>query len=209
MPKYFILLCYFFCSNVIAQTLKFDVVASYSIKNSKITDTSTVFGVSTNSNYFMRIINNPNGSQSALVYDISLLKQYNYNIKPAVSEIGETTFNFEYIASRNFKRSKNGKYDFEFKSVSTTDSIENVKLKCLSDIDNRKETKKYDLQIKKSDVNYFYLFRAACMHALEFLPNFNYENPGIVTSCVSEKNSSVFNLITFEDANLSVTIPSN
>ena len=209
MPKYFILLFYFFCSNAIAQTLKFDVVASYSIKNSKFTDTSTVFGVSTNSNYFMRITNNPNGSQSALVYDISLLKQYHYNIKPVASEIGETVFNFEYIDQRNFKRSKNGKYDFEFKSVSTTDSIENVKLKCLSDINNRKETKKYDLQIKKSDVNYFYLFRAACMHALEFLPNFNYENPGIVTSCVSEKNSSVFNLITFEDANLSVTIPSN
>ena len=50
--------------------------------NSKFTDTSTVFGVSTNSNYFMRITNNPNGSQSALVYDISLLKQYHYNIKP-------------------------------------------------------------------------------------------------------------------------------
>lgn len=209
MPKYFILLFYFFCSNAIAQTLKFDVVASYSIKNSKFTDTSTVFGVSTNSNYFMRITNNPNGSQSALVYDISLLKQYHYNIKPVASEIGETVFNFEYIDQRNFKRSKNGKYDFEFKSVSTTDNIENVKLQCLSSIENRKETKKYDLQIKKSDVNYFYLFRVACMHALEFLPNFNYENPGIVTSCVSEKNSSVFNLIKFEDANLSVTLPSN
>ncbi len=102
-----------------------------------------------------------------------------------------------------------GTYNFEFKNLSTNDSLENVKLKVFILKKGKQRKILIYIKYKKSDVNYFYLFRVACMHALEFLPNFNYENPGIVTSCVSEKNSSVFNLITFEDANLSVTIPSN
>jgi hypothetical protein len=210
MPKYFIVTFFFFCSNLIAQTLKFDVVASYSIKNSKRSDVQTVFGISSNNNFAMRIFNEANGSQSAVVYNLSMLKQYSYKIKPIFTETGETVFNFESTGTRNFNNSHLlGTFKFEFKNLSSNDSLDDVKLKIISKKEFKDKITEFDIKYKKSEKNYFYLFRIACMHALEFLPNFDYEKPGIVTSCVSRKDSYEFNLITFEDANLSVTIPSN
>ena len=117
------------------------------------------------------------------------------------------TYSFVYIKTRTFERPHVKKKYFDFRIISYQDNIETVKMIVYKNKSKSKIESAIDLQILKSEVNFFPLFRFACLHGLEFFTELNYLNGGLVTGCISQKGSKIATLKAFLEVNLELTIP--
>ncbi len=190
-----------------SQTLKFDVMTTYSIqKDNKVVESSAC-GISSNQNYILKIVNVNDGGQIARVYDLKNLKVYEFEMEDVNSEDGTNKHKFTYINSRSLNRSPIGKICFDFQYISTENEVETVKLIFYKNRSKTKKSSSLKLQILKSEIDLFHLFRFSCVHPLEFIREINYVNPGLVTNCTSENGLANYTLKAFEEINLEITLP--
>lgn len=199
-------------TTLFGQTLKFDVMVTYSISQNGTLSERNTYGMSTNDNYIMRVLNNHDGSQSAHVYDLKSLKRYEFQLIEEKPNNGNTTHKFAHLNTFAYNdyfphsaAAKNAHFNFE--NVSVENNIETVKLIFYKNKSKTKTSRTFELKILNSELNLFPLFRFTCLHPWEFTTELNYEKPGLVTSAVSDNGLEKYTLKSFEATNLELSLP--
>jgi len=207
MKRFFLILFLSSFCLVFGQKLKFDVMVQYSVSNENSTFERSCYGISSNENYLMQIINQYDGQQVAKVYDLKSLKSHEFNITESKSENDIKNYKFTYSKTHAFERRIAGNIYFDFQSVSIIENIETVKLSLYKNKSKTKIINSFELKIIKSEVNLFPLFRFTCLHPSEFITELSYAGSGLVTNCISENGLRNCTLKTFGEANFELTIP--
>ncbi len=207
MKRFFLILFLSPFCLVFSQKLKFDIMAQYSISNENSTFERSCYGISSNDNYLMQIINQYDGQQVAKVYDLKSLKSHEFIITESKSENDIKNYEFTYSKTLAFERKIAGNVYFDFQSVSIIENIETVKLSLYKNKSKTKIINSFELKIIKSELNLFPLFRFTCLHPSEFITELSYAGSGLVTNCTSENGLKNYTLKTFEEANIELTIP--
>jgi hypothetical protein len=189
------------------QKLNFDVMAQYSCTYDNSTNDRIAYAITTNDNYFMRILNYPEGLQVANVYDIKALKEHVYIFTESMDENGVKKYKFTHTRSLRFVRSPGRTIYFDFTNVSNIDNFEMVKLNFYKNKSKTKISDSLELKIIKSELNLFRLYRFICLHPKEFITELNYSGGGLVTKCVSNNGTITDTLKAFGEVNFEVTIP--
>ena len=210
MKKLAILFLLISITTAFCQTLKFDIMAKYSTKAKTYSAENSIYGISTNSNYFMRVLNSPNGNQTAIIFDLESFKKHEYNIRETKLKDNSVAIKFVYLNTSSFTNydfhSTVTSLDYDFEKISEDNETETVKLILYKDQSKKRIIKNYELNILKSEFNLFPLFRFACFQPYKIFTELNYDKPGLVTSCISDDGSK-FMLTTFGEANLEVELP--
>lgn len=207
MKNTFTLFLLFGLTTLFGQNLKFDVMVKYSVKIKDIASEFTSYGISSNENYLMKVLNQYDG-QIAEVFDVKSFKKHSYRIVEAKLDNGETTHIFEYIDTKAFILKPNLTADqFSFESISKSNDIEKVNLISYKNKSKTKVNYTLELTLLKSEINFFHLFRFSCLDGLSLLYDLTYKNPGLVTSCYSKEISMTCNLVAFEEVNLELKLP--
>lgn len=210
MRKFLIVFLLMPFAAVFSQTLKFDIMAKYSTIRKEHSYENSIYGISTNNNYFMRVLNNPIGGQTAQVFDLKSLKRHEYDIRETKQKDNSVEIKFVYLNTYSFDsshfHSSVTSVDYDFEKISEENEIEIVKLILYKNKSKKRITKNYELKILKSEFNLFPLFRFACFHPFQILTELNYDSSGLVTSCTSDDGLKII-LKTFEEANLEVELP--
>jgi len=196
-------------STVLSQKLHFDVLAKYSIQYKDDPFEISTYAISSNNNYFMRVLNNHDGHQTAEIYDIKGLIKHYYKIVDSKSESGEIITEFKYTGSRSVLRSQKEITHFDFQSISTKDDMETVIMTLYNNKAKTKVENTMELKIIKSEVNFFPLFRFICLHGYSLESELNYPKAGLVTSGIAKKGYGRYTLKAFEEADLEVMLPNN
>lgn len=207
MKRFFLILFLSPFCLVFSQKLKFDIMAQYSVSNENSTSERSCYGISSNDNYLMQIINQYDGQQVAKVYDLKSLKSHEFIITESKSENEIKNYEFTYSKTFAFERRIAGNIYFEFQSVSIIENIETVKLSLYKNKSKTKIINSFELKIIKSELNLFPLFRFTCLHPSEFITELSYAGSGLVTNCISENGLKKYTLKAFEEANIELTIP--
>jgi hypothetical protein len=189
------------------QKLNFDVMAQYSCTYDDSTQDRIAYAITTNDNYFMQIINLPEGPQVAHVYDLKALKEHMFIFTESIAENGEKKYKFTYTHPLRFVRSPGRTIYFDFTNVSNIDNFEMVKLNVYKNKSKTKLTDSLELKIIKSEINLFRLYRFICLHPNEFITELNYSGRGLVTKCVSNNGKRIDTLKAFGEVNFELTIP--
>lgn len=189
------------------QKLKFDVMAKYSISSEKTNSEISVYAISSNENYIMAVLNQYDGQQRANVYDLKSLKIHQFTIKESKSENDVINYKFIYSKTSSFDSTQTENIYFDFQNVSIEGDIETVKLIFYKNKSKTKILNTLELKIMKSEVNFFPLFRFACLHLRESIMDLNYDNGGLVINSTSENGFSKSILTAFVDVNIEITIP--
>lgn len=208
MKNLFLLIFLTSFTALFGQTLKFDVLAKYSISLNNSTFEISAYAISSNNNYIMRVLNQPGGQKKiAQVYDLKSLKKHNYNITELKSGTGEMSYKFTYSNTSSIVPTpvENAYYDFQ--RVSVENDIETVKMFVYKTESKTKPINILELKILKSEVNFFPLFRFMCLHLSEFNTGLNYVNAGLVTYCAYENGNAKYTLTGFEEASLELILP--
>ncbi|WP_035677351.1 hypothetical protein [Flavobacterium limnosediminis] len=194
------------------QNLKFDVMVKYSISRNGSNSERSIYGISTNSNYIMQILNNHDGSQTAHVYDLKSKEKYEFNVIEEKSNNKSGEFKFVHSNTISYSSyfphpSQAKNVHFNFEKVSAENDIETVKLTFYKNKSKTKPYENFELKILNSDLNLFPLFRFTCLHPTEFITELNYVKPGLVTSAISENGLVKYILKSFEEASLELSLP--
>lgn len=212
MSKFIIIFLLIPFTTLFGQTLRFDVLVKYSISLNGNNSERSTYGISTNNNYIMEILNNHDGSQTAKVFDLKSLKIYEYNILEEKSNTESVEFKFVYSNTRSFSSyfphpSYVKSIYFDFEKVSVENDIETVKLTFYKNKSKTKPKGNLELKILNSDLNLFPLFRFTCLHPSECINELNYVKPGLVISAISGNGYAKYTLKTFEETSLELSLP--
>jgi hypothetical protein len=196
-------------TTVFGQKLHFDVMVEYTTTYENSNYDRSAFAMSSNDNYILQIINNPDGTQVAYVVDLKALKEHVFTVSESIIEKGLKNIKFTYLKTvkHKFARTPARGIYFDFISMSNNDSVETVNLNSYKNKSKTKLSNILELKIIKSEVNLFPLFRFICLHPFEYITELNYNGAGLVTNCVNKNGEKTHVLKAFEKANLEVTIP--
>lgn len=189
------------------QKLNFDVMAQYSCTYDNSTNDRIAYAITTNDNYFMQILNLPEGPQVAHVYDLKALKEHVYIFTESMDENGVKKYKFTYTHSPKYVISSTRTIYFDFTNVSHVDNFEMVKLNFYKNKSKTKISDSLELKIIKSEINLFRLFSFICLHSRGFITKLNYNDGGLVTKCVTNNGARTDTLKAFGEVNFEVTIP--
>lgn len=196
-------------TTLFGQTLRFDVMVKYSISRNGNNSERSAYGISTNNNYIMQVLNQHDGSQIAHVYDLKSLKRYEFNVIEEKSNNESVKIKFTYSNTSSYSDyyPHPSYVNFNLEKVSTENDLEIVKLTFYKNKSKTKANGNFEIKILNSELNLFPLFRFTCLHPAEFINELNYVKPGLVTSAISENGSDKYILKSFEETNLELSLP--
>ena len=196
-------------TTVFGQKLHFDVMVEYTTTYENSNFDRSAYAMSSNDNYILQIINNPDGTQVAYVVDLKALKEHVFTVSESIIEKGLKNIKFTYIKTvkHKFARTTARGIYFDFMSVSNSDGVETVNLNSYKNKAKTKLTNSLELKIIKSEVNLFPLFRFICLHPFEYITEINYNGAGLVTNCVNKNGEKTHVLKAFREVNFELTVP--
>lgn len=185
-----------------SQTFTFDKFAVYEGSDKNI---HTVYCNSNDSNYFMRVMNSYQ-KQEAIVYDLKKMKSHTFEI--ITNELGNDSnaLTFIYSYSSKIQDDFNTNNHFEYVKINEDSTYVYSKIIAYKNKSKKKVIKQIELKIKKSQTNYFPLYRFSVMHTLEYNSELNFEIGGIIESSKSINSMFEYHLIEFQDFDLELIV---
>jgi hypothetical protein len=184
------------------QKLKFDIKATYLIKNDTFLSHSSSYGSSVNENYVMSIRFRTKDT-IAEVFNIVAKQKHTYQVIEHKNEIDSLSIKFKYLETKSFTLSKKFNInEFAFKHIKIVDTVETFQL-----VHSKRNKVKYEFKAITSPINLFYLFRFGCLHGIEFETNLNYSKPVVITHCITPNKKTEFTLIEFNEVDLKLELP--
>jgi hypothetical protein len=124
--KLFLTLFLLSFSTLFCQKLNFDVMVEYTTTYENSNYDRSAYAMSSNENYILQIINNPNGQKVAYVVDLKELKAHEFTITETIIKNDLKNIKFTYIKTVKHKFSRTtarGIY-FDFMRISNNDGVD-------------------------------------------------------------------------------------
>lgn len=200
MTKYILLLL--FSSQLgLAQIIKFDVRAKYSVSNGECEFEKIGFASSTNDNYIMKMGATIAQNQIAIVTDVK--NQQNHEFSISSSDVALPTF--KYVGSYKIRKDETHKIKLDEENIIYNGELQTVHLTLTP-----KRASKYctnmELVVVKAPVNLIPLYLNLFVSET-FVPSANKDLAGAVYNVTIEKSNVVHNLVALEETSLILNIP--
>ena len=154
------------CQSLQSQEYNFDLLTQYSSSYSGITQNRTVYA-STRDTSFVMMIGDFSGDSEAQIIDYKTRRVHLFKVKKLENDSRRYEFKYRKTIKLKIPRVLRN-YDFTFENIKSDSITSEVNLTIF--IREGKESKELGttvLKLMKSDVNFFKLYRLACLHPFE------------------------------------------